>query len=286
MKTFMAKLFWGRYPILAALVLGLASCAPAPASVGRKEETDPRATAGPGNAGQGGGATGEESVRVSRDEGASAADQSGEGGRERENARRSGFDYYVLALSWSPAFCADPENAGRSPEQCAAGRPYDLVVHGLWPQYEKDYPIDCPTDGEPSPELVTKMLDIMPSPRLVAHEWRRHGGCSGLDPEGYFAATRKARNGVKLPELLRAVTTLRRASASEIESAFLSANPGLGADEITLQCRKGRFQGVRICLDKAFKSRVCSADIRETCPEGPLTIAAIRAGKSRPASRP
>ena len=33
------------------------------------------------------------------------------------------FDFYVLALSWSPSYCETAH--GRSPEQCASGRPFD-----------------------------------------------------------------------------------------------------------------------------------------------------------------
>ncbi|MBW8619455.1 MAG: ribonuclease, partial [Hyphomicrobiales bacterium] len=55
------------------------------------------------------------------------------------------FDFYVLALSWSPAYCANGGDK-RSPEQCQLGAQKGFVVHGLWPQYEKGYPISCPTD--------------------------------------------------------------------------------------------------------------------------------------------
>ena len=68
-------------------------------------------------------------------------------------ARRLGggdgdFDFYVLALSWSPSYCAI-EGDGADPAQCANGRPYAFVVHGLWPQYEKGYPRDCETSAAP-----------------------------------------------------------------------------------------------------------------------------------------
>ena len=60
-------------------------------------------------------------------------------------------------------------------------RPYSFVVHGLWPQYERGFPRDCQV---PSPrlyrEIMTSMLDLMPAPRLVYHEWDQHGTCSGL----------------------------------------------------------------------------------------------------------
>src|SRR5262245_33662096 len=52
------------------------------------------------------------------------------------------FDYYVLALSWSPTYCADGGEERNDP-QCTLGqkgRPYAFVLHGLWPQYERGWP--------------------------------------------------------------------------------------------------------------------------------------------------
>ena len=47
------------------------------------------------------------------------------------------FDYYVLALSWSPTYCATTGDA-RGDEQCAPRRNYAFVVHGLWPQFMQE----------------------------------------------------------------------------------------------------------------------------------------------------
>ena len=44
------------------------------------------------------------------------------------------FDYYVLSLSWAPAFCALPNEASRNPRECAPGRKVGFIVHGLWPR--------------------------------------------------------------------------------------------------------------------------------------------------------
>src|SRR5688572_25487595 len=60
------------------------------------------------------------------------------------SAPRCGFaasppiDYFVLALSWSPTFCASEQAAGER-LQCGTGRKYAFVVHGLWPQYRKGW---------------------------------------------------------------------------------------------------------------------------------------------------
>ena len=119
----------------------------------------------------------------------------------RQNAPGE-FDFYVLSLSWSPSFCeaaSERGGGGRSQIQCG-GRPFSFVVHGLWPQYEHGFPDYC---QRPSPRLdrniVSSMLDLMPAPRLIFHEWDKHGVCSGLPARGYFETIRKARSAVKIP---------------------------------------------------------------------------------------
>jgi ribonuclease T2 len=54
------------------------------------------------------------------------------------------FDFYVLALSWSPGFC---ENSGSRSRQCDSGRGLGFVTHGLWPQNEQGYPSFCEPSG-------------------------------------------------------------------------------------------------------------------------------------------
>ena len=86
----------------------------------------------------------------------------------------SGFDFYVLSLSWSPSYCeAEGEDANQ--QQCAAGRPYAFVVHGLWPQFERGYPEDCATDESQRPEAIrcATLYDIMPSAGLIRYEWKQ-----------------------------------------------------------------------------------------------------------------
>ena len=101
------------------------------------------------------------------------------------------FDYYVLSLSWSPQYCADAPG-DRDRRQCGSGRRYAFVLHGLWPQNERGFPQSCAEGGTLPRALVDDMLDVMPSPSLVRHEWATHGTCSGLTADAYFAAARRA----------------------------------------------------------------------------------------------
>src|SRR3954463_7295623 len=82
------------------------------------------------------------------------------------------FDFYVLALSWSPSYCEAAQERGgglgRSQQGQCAGRPYSFVGHGLWPQYDRGSPNYC---QQPSPRLdgriVSSMLDLMPAAGLI-----------------------------------------------------------------------------------------------------------------------
>ena len=75
------------------------------------------------------------------------------------------------------------------------------MLHGLWPQYERGWPQDCRSSDRgyvPGP-VANRMLDIMPSKRLVFHEYRKHGTCSGLGVDGYFDLARRLHDKVKIP---------------------------------------------------------------------------------------
>lgn len=84
------------------------------------------------------------------------------------------FDFYVLALSWSPSYCL-AEGANANQQQCAEDRDFGFVVHGLWPQFESGYPEFCPSrqpDRVPS-QLGRNVIDIVPSMGLIGHQWRQ-----------------------------------------------------------------------------------------------------------------
>ena len=56
------------------------------------------------------------------------------------------FDYYVMALSWSPTWCA-LEGDDRGSPQCDDDADNGWVLHGLWPQYEQGWPSYCRTNA-------------------------------------------------------------------------------------------------------------------------------------------
>src|SRR6476620_9154121 len=142
----------------------------------------------------------------------------------RQNAPGE-FDFYVLSLSWSPSFCEEAAERGRTSNIQCSGRPYSFVVHGLWPQYENGFPEYC---KRPAPRLnrniVSSMLDLMPAPRLIFNEWDKHGTCSGLDSRNYFEMIRKARAAIKIPAEYLELSQAKTVAPGEVEEAFIKAN--------------------------------------------------------------
>jgi ribonuclease T2 len=197
----------------------------------------------------------------------------------RQNAPGE-FDFYVLALSWSPSFCeaaAERGNSGRSQVQCS--RPYSFVVHGLWPQYERGFPEYC---QRPSPRLdrniMTSMLDLMPAPGLIFNEWDKHGTCSGLGARAYFESVRKARAAVKIPEEFLELSEQKTIAPGDLEAAFIKINPGLSSSAISVVCSSRRLSEVRICLSKDMQFRACDEIDRRTCRRDEVVMPPVRGG--------
>ena len=189
-----------------------------------------------------------------------------------------GFDFYVLSLSWSPSYCeAEGENANR--QQCASGRPYAFVVHGLWPQFERGFPEDCGTGGQDvDNDTARSLYDLMPSAGLIRHEWRTHGTCSGLSQADYFKVLRQARERVVVPQEFRRLDDYRTLSPGEAEQSFLKANPGLDASDIAVSCDRRYLREVRICMTKDLHFRDCPEIDRRACRTAKIVMPPMRGG--------
>ena len=175
------------------------------------------------------------------------------------------FDYYVMSLSWSPNWCA-LEGDDRNSPQCDASAGFGWILHGVWPQYERGYPANCATaQAPPSRGDTSVMADIMGTPGLAWHQWRKHGVCSGLSSDDYFALSRQAYAQVNRPEVLRALTREVTLPASLIEDAFLRDNPELEPDQITITCKSGYIQEARICMTRDLEFRTCGRDVIRDC---------------------
>lgn len=187
------------------------------------------------------------------------------GAARAEGDRAGEFDYYVLALSWSPNWCAR-EGDARGADQCAAHLDHGWTLHGLWPQYETGWPSFCSTaERPPSRSDTAAMADIMGSAGLAWHQWNKHGRCSGLSSGDYFQLSRLAYDRITRPEVFRRLERAVRLPASIVEEAFLEENPNLSPDMLTVTCKNDMIQEVRICLTRDLTPRECGADVRRDC---------------------
>jgi len=187
-----------------------------------------------------------------------SATRSAEKSAAGAGASRAAFDFYLLALSLHPAFCADGHE--HMPEcRTRAARP--LVIHGLWPERREAgaYPHDCPAPTlDLAPALAQELEEFMPGMQanLDAHEWRTHGGCAGLDDDEYFRRTLELTRAVD-SALATRLTSLggREITARELRGYADEFHAGLGAT-LTFHCRTLRNGGgmpylteVRQCVD-------------------------------------
>ncbi|MEY8842533.1 ribonuclease T, partial [Cribrihabitans sp. XS_ASV171] len=102
------------------------------------------------------------------------------------------FDYWVMALSWSPNWCAT-EGDARGADQCDARHGHGWILHGLWPQYDRGWPSFCRSPHAPPSRAMTRaMEDIQANSGLAWHQWKKHDTCSGLDAADYYALSRLA----------------------------------------------------------------------------------------------
>ncbi|MFS8037191.1 ribonuclease T2 family protein [Xanthobacter sp. AM11] len=190
------------------------------------------------------------------------------------------FDFYVLALSWSPTYCEDKGAGAADEPQCSVARPYAFVVHGLWPQYERGFPQSCQRPAPYVPgRLVSDMLDVMPSKRLVIHEWKKHGTCSGLSAERYFGLVRAARHKVVVPPEFVRLMDYRTVAPAEVEAAFRAANPGLAPDMLSVECDRRRLTEVRVCLSRELEFRACPDVDRRACRLSRMVMPPVRGAR-------
>ena len=189
------------------------------------------------------------------------------------------FDYYLLALSWSPSYCADDARQGKDELQCFSQREYGFIIHGLWPQYEQGYPSYCRTNYRaPSGELVEEMLRYAPSKSLIHHAWDKHGSCSGLDPLHYFRLAVKSFKAIDRPTELTSLHSPLLLTVRDIEHWFHRSNPHLPENSLYVTCKKQKLREIRVCLEKDGTPRSCSSDaLKSRCQmKGKLRVLAMR----------
>ena len=165
-------------------------------------------------------------------------------------AQGSGFDYYLLNLSWSPEFCYSHPDA----TECASHSTF--VLHGLWPQNNNGgYPENC--SNAPGPSDPSSFSDIYPDLGLLQHEWRTHGTCSGLSARRLLHHRARSRPLHHHSAHARNLSSQTSMPPDEIVSLFTRANPALTSDSVAISCGHNFLTAVEVCLDKSLHPIAC-----------------------------
>jgi ribonuclease T2 len=186
--------------------------------------------------------------------------------------RRVPITGYTLALSWSPEYCKGRETRAADEIQCrgAYGR-FGLVVHGLWPEGRGTWPQWCPTARQVQPPELRRNLCLMPSARMQAHEWAKHGSCMARTPTAYFKVTRILFDGLHLPDFDR-LSKDPELDSGLVRRRFAASNPGWKPEAVGLLVNeRGWLQELRLCYDRRFMPEAC--DRRRF---GPKDAAAVK----------
>jgi len=119
-------------------------------------------------------------------------------------AKNNVVSQFILSLSWHDAFCQTHRNKQECKRNMFGNKEHGFVLHGLWPQPKsraycgvdkKTIGMDRNKQWSRLPELVlsqkTKqgLYDVMPAvvSGLAKHEWIKHGTCSDMSQDEYFA---------------------------------------------------------------------------------------------------
>ncbi|GJB03209.1 ribonuclease [Aeromonas caviae] len=187
------------------------------------------------------------------------------------------FDYYAMALSWSPEHCAIKPG---DREQCA--RKLGFVLHGLWPQYQRGYPASC-TRERLDADMEQQFAGLYPSRFLYRHEWEKHGTCSGLSQEAFHQLASDLRQKVKIPAAYQSPEEPLRKNSFQLKADLASANEWLAPDNITVACADGgRFlREIYICINKQGTDVVpCSDEMqkreRRSCGQPDFLLRSVR----------
>ncbi len=166
---------------------------------------------------------------------------------------------YTLALSWSPEFCKPRAGQRAHAAQCSGTTgSFGLVVHGLWPESGQRWPQWCTPEAPLTPADIRGAMCMMPSERLIARQWAKHGSCMVSNPAAYLKITRILWASLRIPDYRR-IAYEKDLTAGRIRAAFADANPGIppGAIGVKLNPR-GWLEELRLCYAKTFRPGRCS----------------------------
>jgi ribonuclease T2 len=194
------------------------------------------------------------------------------------------FDSYTFSLEWLPEFCATQhgdECASLSAGQWAAK---NLSLHGMWPDKANDPSHSYSYCGVPSSVRSLDHKDSwcqMPSPGISAgtmnglsgvmpgttsclqnHEWYKHGSCSGMAADAYFAeaAALTAKFSTTAPGRFITANVGKTVNAEDLLAAFESEFGAGSRKFASLRCGNSGGQTLFAEIRLALSPKLGSPD--------------------------
>ena len=100
---------------------------------------------------------------------------------------------------------------------------------------------------------------MMPSERLIARQWAKHGSCMTRRPQTYFRVTQILWNSLRIPDYDR-ISREDELTAGRIRTAFADANRGWEPHHIGVKLnRDGWLEEIRLCYGPRFRPARCDA---------------------------
>lgn len=211
------------------------------------------------------------------------------------------FDSYTFTMSWEPTFCEGKPTA----QECASQRSdrfdaSNLALHGLWPDKNGDASHSYGYCGVPSSDQSldraptwcqlrepaysdathASLLTVMPgvSSCLDHHEWTKHGTCSGLTADQYFATAAALVQGIAASSFGRYLTAHagQTVDSGALVAAFEKDFGAGSANKLVMNCTSVRGASalleVRLHLPNPVRpaselaSMLLSTGDRGSCP--------------------
>lgn len=98
---------------------------------------------------------------------------------------------------------------------------------------------------------------MMPSARLVASQWAKHGSCMTRRPETYFKVTRILWDSIVFPSADR-LSRDDALTAGDLRDAFIQQNPAWPREAVGISMnQRGWLRELRLCYGKDFMPKPC-----------------------------
>ena len=171
------------------------------------------------------------------------------------------FSFYVLSSQWAGSVCQQKS----CPKAISAGASNTFWnLHGLWPSdghmglnFCSKQKFNPATNAGLKSELTKYWNGLFSNANSFhAHEWEKHGTCSGLSQYDYFAKSIQSAKRVDIYGALQrsGIVPGRSYNCRQISDALKRA---YGVTNFTVRAIKGQLTAVNLCLTKGFAVQNC-----------------------------